>query len=166
MKIGDLDGRDKIYDETGCIILDDGEDVIDQFMGECKTWVAVFPSGPEKFKYVELDMEITGTFYTTSRRLVFIGLPRSRRPGFYAGGSLMSSQPNFQYIAGIEKTVQENDARVYFSIPISKVKQIRLSATHPEIIGIHKNGKELAFEVVTSTAERLHTIFENIRPKK
>jgi len=165
MKIGDVDGKDEVYDEGGCILLREGEDVIDEFTGELKSWIGIYPSGPNKFKYVEMEINVLGVFTTTSKRLVFVGVPASFKKGFYAGGGMDSSHPNYQYVMGLEKRVNEIGAHLYFSIPIPKIKAITAEALIPEIIAEHQ-GTEVGFNLEKKTAERLKTVFTHLEPKK
>jgi len=165
VKIGDVDGKDKYYDEGGCVLIEPGEEVIDEFNGELLSWMGVYPMGPEQFKYVELDMHIMGVFTTTSRRLIFVGMPVSAKGGFYGGGGLDSMHPNYQYVKGLELRVNENDARLFFSIPIPKVKAITPEAVNPEIIAEH-HGTEVGFNVTKEVAGRLFEIFTRLEPKK
>jgi hypothetical protein len=165
MKIGDVDGKGKYYDDGGCVKLEEGEDVIDEFTGELRSWMGVYPMGPEKFKYVEMEMHVMGVFTTTSRRLVFVGMPVSAKGGFYGGGGMDSMHPNYQYVKGMELRVNENDARLYFSIPIPMVKAITPDAVNPEIIAVH-DGTEVAFDVTNDVAQRLFRVFTALEPKK
>jgi hypothetical protein len=165
MKIGDLDGKGKFYDEGGCVIIEEGEEVIDEFTGNLRSWIGVYPLGPEQFKYVEMEMNIVGVFTTTSKRLLFVGMPVSSKGGFYGGGGMDSMHPNYQYVKGLELRVNQNDGRLYFSIPIPKVKAITPEASNPEIIADHQ-GTEVGFDVAKETAERLLAIFEKLEPKK
>ncbi len=165
MKIGDVDGKGRIYAEDGCAMLEEGEDILDEFNGELLSWIGVYPSGPDQFKYIEFEMHILGEFITTTRRMIFVGMPVSAKDGFYAGGGLGSTHPNYQYIKGMELRVTENDARLYFSIPIAKVKAITPEAVTPEIIAEHQ-GTEVAFNITKEVAARLYELFIKLEPKK
>ena len=84
--------------------------------------------------------------------------------GFYGGGGMDSMHPNYQYAKGMELRVNENEARLYFSIPIPKVKAITPEAANPEIIAEHA-GTEVGFNVTKEVADRLYKVFTHLEPK-
>ena len=130
MNLGDTDGKGKIYDEEGDLILKKGEKILGEFPTTCKTWAAPYKRGPKKAHLQGIQgIHIKGRVIVTDQRVVFLGEPFHYHQGFDAIGIMGSSYGNFQYAMQRSKMAYKRGGKMYVEYDIDKIKKVRVYPT-------------------------------------
>jgi hypothetical protein len=138
LKIGDIDGKGIIYDDSGKLIYNKNEKKINEFNTKCKSWAAPYKRGIRKTHLSGIrGIHIEGRVIVTDQRVVFLGEPKHYHVGFDAIGIWGSSFGNYQYAMKKSNIAHEKGGKMYIEFPINKIKKITVgpydSAIYSEI---------------------------------
>ena len=96
MRIGDIEGKDDIYNDRGEPILGEGEEIGERFTGMCINWAT-----RKKGKlHGIMNFEGEGEFIVTSERLLFLRKPRDFPPGYWATGRQSGGLVGDEFVGG------------------------------------------------------------------
>ncbi|UCE37607.1 MAG: hypothetical protein JSW00_19515 [Thermoplasmata archaeon] len=130
MKIGDLEGKGKLYDEEGEAILQSDEHIKKRFSGWCINWAT-----RKKGKiHGIMNFEGEGEFIITDRRLIFLRKPREFPPGYWAvgreaGGLVGDELPgggDWQYALARSNRAKEKGGLEFLVIDFNEIKRINI----------------------------------------
>jgi hypothetical protein len=120
MKLGDIEGKGTVYDDSGQMVLQDGECLVKTLNGMCNGiykrhkagWKVIFMYGP-------------GCFFITDLRTVFLRTPKT-----YAGGDdkvakRLYSFSDGQYWPDKADRAKAAGTNEFFEIPHDEVKKIK-----------------------------------------
>jgi hypothetical protein len=162
MKIGDLDGQNKIYDENHDPILSEGETIKDRFFGICINWAT-----RKKGKlHGIMNFEGQGEFFVTERRVLFLRNPREFPAGYWAAGrqkgGLVGDElvggGDWQYALARSNRTKEKGGLEFLEIEIEEIKRINISNNNAQIF--IENDEKFKLIVDTNTGEKLAAAFK------
>jgi hypothetical protein len=146
MKIGDIDGKSKVYDENGKPILQSGERIEKTFPGMSKSWAAEYHRNMrEVFLTGTQGVHFEGEFTVTNKRIIFLAEPKHFHAGFNAIGIWGSSMGNFQYVMNRSNLAKERKAKMYFEFDCEELIRIEVGFISSYIYVRLPNGKSFRF---------------------
>ena len=160
MKIGDVDGKGKIYDDGGKPILFKNEQMIDNFTGMCLNWAT-----RKKDKLLGImNFEGEGDFTVTDKRLLFLRKPREFPPGYWAvgrqsGGLVGDELPgggDWQYLLARSNRAKKMGGLEYLEIELDEIKRLNISSDNAQVYIENKDKFRLIID--KNTGEKLAEI--------
>lgn len=136
MRLGDIDGKGKIYDNSGNMLFHDGECMTKKMDGMCTGiykkhkagWKVIFMDGP-------------GCFVMTNLRMVFLREPKTYPGGEDKVAKRLYSLSDGQYWPDKADRAREKGAKEYFEILHDEVKKIKHSKKESSIFVESEEGK-------------------------
>ncbi len=146
MKIGDIDGKAKVYDDKGKPILKSDERVIKTFSGMSKSWAAEYHRNMrEVFLTGTQGVHFEGEFTVTNKRVIFLAEPNHYHAGFNAIGIWGSAMGNFQYVMSRSNLAKERNAKMYFEFDCDEIIKVEVRLISSYIYVRLPNGKSFRF---------------------
>lgn len=157
MKIGDVEGKGKIYNEDGEPILDRDEETKARFPGICLNWAT--RKGGKIHSIMNFEGE--GEFILTDKRLLFLREPRKFPPGYWAvgrqAGGLVGDElvggGDWQYVLARSNRAKEMGGLEFLEIALDDIKRINISRENAQIFIQNKDKFRLIVD--TNTGEKL-----------
>jgi hypothetical protein len=160
MKIGDIEGKGKIYDDKGKPILKKNEQIIEIFIGTCLNWAT-----RKKGKlHGIMNFEGEGEFTVTDKRVLFLRKPRDFPPGYWAvgrqSGGLVGDElvggGDWQYVLARSNRAKKMGGLEYLEIRLEELKRINIASENAQIYIENKD----KFRLITDkdTGEKLAEI--------
>ncbi len=157
MKIGDVEGEGKIYNDKGEPILMKNEHLIETFTGMCLNWAT-----RKKGKlHGIMNFEGEGEFTVTDKRLLFLRKPREFPPGYWAvgrqAGGLVGDElvggGDWQYVLARSNRAKKMGGLEYLEIGLDEIKRINIARDNAQIYIENKD----KFRLITdkNTGEKL-----------
>jgi hypothetical protein len=162
MKIGDLDGQDKIYSKSGEPILHNEETIKERFIGMCINWAT-----RKKGKlHGIMNFEGEGEFIITDKRLLFLRKPREYPAGYWAvgrqKGGLVGDElvggGDWQYALARSNRTKEMGGLEFLEIGLEEIKRINITSESAFIF--IENADKFKLIVDKNTGEKLADIFK------
>ena len=160
MKIGDLEGKGKIYSDDGTLILHKGETIKKRFKGTCLNWATRKRSKIHGIK----NFEGEGEFIVTDKRVLFLRQPREFPPGYWAvgrqSGGLVGDElvggGDWQYALARSNRAKEQGGMEYLETTLDEIVRINVGKNNSRIY--IKNSDEFTLIVDKKTGEELANI--------
>lgn len=161
MKIGDVEGKGKIYNENGEPILTEEENIRERFYGLCINW-ATRKGG--KIHGI-LNFEGEGEFIVTNKRLLFLRKPREFPPGYWAvgrqKGGLVGDElvggGDWQYLQARSNRTLKMGGLEFLEVSLDEIARINISKENAQIY--IENDDKFKLLVDNDTGEKLASIF-------
>jgi len=161
MKIGDVEGKGKIYNEEGEPILLGDENIRGRFRGTCINW-ATRKRG--KIHGI-MNFEGEGEFIVTDKRLVFLRRPREFPPGYWAvgrqSGGLVGDElvggGDWQYALARSNRAKEMGGLEFLEIGLGEIERINIGKENAQIY--IQNDDKFQLIVDKNTGEKLSHFF-------
>lgn len=137
MKIGDIEGKGKIYTDDGEPVLQENETIRERFTGLCINWAT-----RKKGKiHGIMNFEGEGEFIVTDKRLLFLRKPRNFPPGYWAvgrqAGGLVGDElvggGDWQYLLARSNMTKEMGGLEFLEIQLNEIKRINISQDNAQI---------------------------------
>jgi hypothetical protein len=142
LKIGDIEGKGVIYDESGDLIYYVYEEKVAEFKTKCKSWAAPYKRGIGKLHLTGIrGIHIKGKIIVTNRRIVFLGDPFHYHAGFFTFGGWWSSLGNYQYAMARSNIAHRKKGKMYIEYPIETIKRIVVGIINSAIYAELDNGR-------------------------
>jgi hypothetical protein len=159
MNIGDIEGKEKVYDKMGNPILRPGEKVKENFQGMSKSWAAEYHRNwREVFLTGTQGVHFEGIFTVTDQRVLFIAEPKHFHAGFNAIGVWGSSMGNFQYVMNRSNLAKERNAKMYLEIECDELIKIEVGFISSYIYVRLPTGRSFRFVFDKETGKRMKEI--------
>lgn len=161
MKIGDLEGQEKIYDKNGEPILQPQEIIETRFIGTCLNWATRKKGKIHGIK----NFEGAGEFIITNERLLFLRSPREFPPGYWAAGrqsgGLIGDElvggGDWQYALARSNRTKEQGGLEFLDIDLEEIKRINITKNNAYIF--IENSDKFKLIVDKITGEKLAESF-------
>lgn len=137
MKIGDVEGKGKIYNEEGEPILERDERIRERFRGSCLNWATRKGGKIHGIK----NFEGEGEFIVTDKRLLFLRQPREFPPGYWAvgrqSGGLVGDElvggGDWQYALARSNRAKEMGGLEFLVIELNEIKRLNIGKDSVQI---------------------------------
>jgi len=162
MKIGDVEGKGKIYNDKGEPILQKDEKIKERFKGICINWATRKKGKIHGIK----NFEGEGEFIVTNKRLLFFRQPRKFPPGYWAvgrqKGGLVGDElvggGDWQYALARSNRARKMGGLEFFEVGLDEIKRINIGKNDAQVYV--QNDDKFQLIVDKNTGELLVEIFQ------
>lgn len=163
MQIGDIDGKNKVYDEAGNPIIQSGERIIESFPALSKSWAAEYHRNlKEVFLTGTQGVHFEGEFTVTNKRIIYLAEPTHYHAGFNAIGIWGSSMGNFQYVMSRSNLAKERKAKMYFEFYLNELVKIEIGFISSFVYVRLPTGRSFRFTFDKESGKKLKEVLSQI----